>query len=62
MNELVGKEFYSGSGRRLKVESAFYSLIEPFYLIRWTDTNEVFCEHVETVNEWFKEGKRANDL
>lgn len=57
METFVGK-FINANNRLIKIEAVFYSKIQPFYLLRWMDTDEVFCEYPDKiiellgVNEW----------
>jgi hypothetical protein len=48
---IVGKKFKVKEGRFIKIEAVFCGIIENFYLVRWTDTNEVFCESPDKIEE-----------
>lgn len=47
--DYVGLVIKSGDGRSIKVEAAFAFPLESFFLMRWLDTDQVFCEFTEKV-------------
>lgn len=46
----TGKIIKTVEGRLIKVEFAFSHIKESFYLCRWLDTNEVFCEYPDKIS------------
>jgi hypothetical protein len=52
---LIGKVLEVKEGRFIKIESSFHGPLEIFFLVRWTDTNEVFCEYPEKIHHLIKE-------
>jgi len=54
MNDLIasiGKTIEVGDGRLIKIESVLTGNLETFVLLRWLDTNEVFCEYPDKIHE-----------
>lgn len=49
LDHYVGKTIEVGLGRSIKVEAAFQQRLESFFLLRWTDTDEVFCEYPDKI-------------
>jgi hypothetical protein len=48
-HDYVGLVIKSGEGRSIKVEAAFAFPLESFFLMRWMDTDQVFCEFSEKI-------------
>lgn len=55
LHKLVGKTIKVGGDRLIKIESVFSGKLETFFLVRWKDTNEVFCEYTEKIFELMRE-------
>jgi hypothetical protein len=47
----IGKLLKVKEGRFIRIEAILSGPMETFYLIRWTDTNEIFCEFPDKINE-----------
>lgn len=51
LNQILGQVFEDGDGRSIKIEMAFTYFTEPsFFVLRWMDTDEVYCEYPEIVH------------
>lgn len=48
---IVGKVLKVKEDRLIRIEAIFSGPVETFYLLRWTDTNEVFCEFPDKIHE-----------
>jgi hypothetical protein len=51
MSYKVGTVIKVKEGRFIKIEAFLTGPLESFYMLRWVDTNEVFCEFPEKINE-----------
>jgi len=55
--DYVGKIIGVSDGRFIRIEAFLDGDLEIFFLVRWLDTNEVFCEYPDKILELLRSDK-----